>query len=117
MSSNHYGNTEAKIVRKFCREEHLGIEEALVGLVRAMVERHVDTETKKRNGTYRPGYDRAVALVPVMDALHERRYGNTPEAQTYELLFRMLTACSILAEGRIKKATKKDNPPFMRLVE
>lgn len=115
MPETHYGSNEEQIVRRFCREEKLDYERALVGLVRAMLDRHVDRKLRAE-GTrkpWTPGNERADALIPLMDALHERRYGDTPEAKTNELLFRLLSCASMLAEARIEEETK----PKMRLVE
>ena len=114
MGDHYYGNTEKQIVRKFCREENLDVEQALVTLVKAMVERHVDCELRKSGDLPpRPGGNRAEALIPVMDALHERRHGETAEAKRCELLFRMLTACNMIALDRIEEESR----PKMRLVE
>src|SRR5687768_1791518 len=105
MPETYYGNSEEEIVRRFCKEEKLAPERALVGLVRAMIERHVDRKLREEGALppFTPGNERADALVPLMDALHQRRYGDTPEAKEYELLFRMLGICSILAEGRVEE--------------
>lgn len=114
-NQNYYGNTEEEIVRKFCREEKLDVERALAGLVRAMVDRHVDRKLREEGALppFTPGNERADALVPLMDALHQRRFGDTREAKEYELLFRMLCAASMIAEQRVEKESK----PKMRLVE
>lgn len=115
MPETYYGNSEEEIVRRFCKEEKLDPTVALVGLVRAIIERHVDRKLREEGALppFTPGNERHDALIPAMDALHQRRYGDTPEAKTYELLFRMLGICSILAEQRVEEESK----PKMRLVE
>lgn len=103
-----------KIIRRFCKEERLDPQQALVGLVRAMVERHVDYKLRTSGSLPTPpGGVRPEALVPAMDALHQRRHDDTPFSKDCELLFRMLSLCSLLAEERIDEQSK----PMMRLVE
>lgn len=114
MAETYYGNTEEEIVLRFCEEEDLDPADALVGIVSAMVQRHIDRELR-RNGNLPPypGAERPEALTPTMDALHERRFGETHEAKRNELLFRMLCCCSMLAEQRVEE----ESVPKMRLVE
>jgi hypothetical protein len=115
MAEDYYGKTEDEIVLNFCREEKLPIERALLGLVRAMAQRHMDRELRKEGALppFTPGNERADALVPLMDALHQRRFGDTREAKEYELLFRMLTSVNVLLLHKIEEECK----PKMRLVE
>ena len=111
--SSYYGKTEAQIVKRFCKEEKITPEQALVALITAMNERHVD-RALWREGVRQPWpkhNERAEALIPAMDALHERRHGDTPEAKTYELVFRLLTCCNMVSLELIDKETR----PKMRL--
>ena len=112
---SYYGKTEAQIVKRFCKEEKLDPEKALVALIKAMNERHVDRALRKEGvrTPWTPGNERAEALIPTMDALHERRHGDTPEAKMYELLFRLLGCCNMISLEQIEKETE----PKMRLVE
>jgi len=114
MVETYYGRSEEEIVIRFCEEEDLDPADALVAIVRAMVERHVDRDLRARGARPPfPGGERPEALVPTMDALHERRSGGTVDAHRYELLSRMLTACSILAAQQIEA----ESAPKMRIVE
>src|SRR5690606_30245399 len=78
IAENYYGKSEEEIVIRFCEEEDLDPADALVAIVRAMVERHVDRDLRARGARPPfPGGERPEALVPTMDALHERRSGGT----------------------------------------
>ena len=77
------------VVRRVLDEECLDAEEALVVLVRTIVNRHIDVSLRKAGlrEPFTPGNERLNALTAVMDALHEWGHRNpaVPAADEFEL--------------------------------
>lgn len=114
-------SNEAAIVERVLEEKGLEAQDMLVALLRAIMQRHVDCELRKRGRRVVVGQERPDGLVPVMDALHEGRGRNAQTDPTLagiqNTLFEMFTECQITAEAAAGLNQDDDDPPsHMRLV-
>lgn len=138
MSEAETPESDEDVIGRELFEGEIDGERALVVLLNTIVDRHVDCERRKRERERRggigpPGQDRPDALVPVMDALHERAHKGsttfdiTPRPDlppddainVQRLLMRLLTQLQWSAERRagLIDDDDDDGPPRMRLVK
>jgi hypothetical protein len=124
---------DVDIIQRELEECDIDAERALEVLMATIVARHIDIELRKRGGRppWGPGRERANALVPAMDALHELScvpgqesfdYSPVPDlppgdaVNVRRMLFRLFGQLQFAAEKRHGMYGDDEPRPWMRLV-
>ena len=125
--------TDEEIIQRELEECDVDPERALEVLMSTLVARHIDIELRKRGGKppWTAGQERANALVPAMDALHQlsavpgqttfdySRHPDLPASDAVNvrrMLFRLLGQLQFAAEKRAGMYGDDEPRQWMRLV-